>query len=232
MLDLPRLEERVFGTLLGDGDLGLAAAVGLDQQRRLILALLLEPRPLGRIFRGQLLPVDAATTGRQRPAGRPGRSAATRSPPARRRRLAPWATRIASSRTCGRLAGLLVDEGDALLLVLGDQRPQPARARPARPPCPRRSRIRAALSPPLRELRSGQASSSAVRLRGSPPAHERFSAAVPCAVQVPQPGGVIQHRHGAWRSSTASAGSTDSADRHGLSFGGHTGSPSVVHDVP
>ena len=84
-----RPRELLLGPLLGGGDVGLAAA------RR--------PRPAGSpppgaaasgaatsagSFSASVFQSMPATTGRQRPAGRPGRSAATRSPPARRWRLA------------------------------------------------------------------------------------------------------------------------------------------------
>ena len=137
-----------------------------------------------------------ATTGRRKPAGRPDRSAATSQPPARRRRRRPGRA-SASSRAWVASRVFSLTEGDALLLVLGEHRPQPVTARPATPPCRRRSRIPAAsgnvrpgselawdrrpwrqflrIALPRAEASTGAAGSSACRpSRPPPPDVDRF----------------------------------------------------------
>src|SRR5262245_18351406 len=124
MLDLPSLEKGAPRTFVGDRDLGLAAAVGLRQLGRLVVALLLEPRPVRRVVGSELVPVDLRPL-----VGKgllQGRTALL--PPSRR-------LLDGTNGTLGHahglftdlrgLAGLLVDEGNALLLVLAQQWPQP-----------------------------------------------------------------------------------------------------------
>ena len=201
----------------------------------LMVALLLEPRPFGRVVCGELVPVDLRP-----PVGKgllEGRAVLL--PPGRRLLDdADGALGHAHGLLAhlGRLAGLLVDEGDALLLVLGDQRPQrlghvlPGRLVLGAP------EFRRFVGD--RRLRSASDSTSA-SLQARPPARP------PAACSASGAGSGWRSASSTWAASssiaTAPATSTDSGGirhrfrrdfGHGLSFGGHTGSPSVVHDVP
>ena len=235
VLDLLRLQERLLGPLPGrrrcrPGRGALASASRVSSSWRCCMSR--RPRP------GPSRPASSsrpATTGRQRPAGRPGRSAATSRPPARRRRWRAWATRMASSRSFGRLAGLLVNEVDALLLVLARARAAARLGHLPRPPCRRRSRSRAASSAPrfpLRQLRRAGLRSLRARLcEGSSCEALRVGAAVRGAAV-----GVSRDlRRRIIRTATISRMAScriPTEFSNGVSFGGHTGSPSADRGVP
>ena len=233
-LGAARVLHLLLGLRLGRRPLGLAAALGLGEQRLLLLALLHQAADLGRVLLGQRLPVDAATSDRQRPGGRPGRSCATTPPPARpwRWRPAPRASPPrAPRRHCGFFSARSRGAAARTCAARGAARPAP---RPSAP-CPRRPRNRGPrrLAPSsaseLRRagpgslcghratvafLRAGASGAAAAVLHGSArPASLRRQASAASAIRA-----------------TASASSTDSHRR--VSCGGHRCPLQVVRGVP
>ena len=100
MLGAARGLHLLLGPLLGRRHLGLAAALGLGEQRLLFLALLHQALDAFRILLGQRLPVDARPLVGNGLAEGGTVLAPTTSPPARPLALAALATFTASWRAC------------------------------------------------------------------------------------------------------------------------------------